>query len=124
MPGYEIIDNKEFKEVSEALKKVKFYSEWVLINNEKAFTKFEILKKFSEKLKSKYALAVSSGTAALRVALSTLDLKKTDEVITQSFTFVATVEAIVEARAKPVCTEVDETLNMDPEDLIKDNEKH
>ena len=51
--------------------------------------------------------------------MSTLDLKKTDEVITQSFTFVATVEAIVEAQAKPVCTEVDETLNMDPEDLLK-----
>ena len=51
MPGYEIIDNKEFKEVSEVFKKVKFYSEWVLINNEKAFTKFEILKKNFPKIK-------------------------------------------------------------------------
>ena len=45
--------------------------------------------------------------------------KEGDEVITQSFTFVATVEAIVESRAIPVCTEIDETLNMDPDDLLK-----
>ena len=66
---------------------------------------------------SKYALAVTSGTAALRVALATLNLKPNDEVITQAFTFVATVEAIIESKAKPIISEIDETLNMDPEDL-------
>ena len=76
-------------------------------------------KNFAKKLKSNYALAVSSGTAALRTGLAALDLKEGDEVITQSFTFVATVEAIVESRAVPVCTEIDETLNMDPDDLLK-----
>jgi 8-amino-3,8-dideoxy-alpha-D-manno-octulosonate transaminase len=44
-------------------------------------------------------------------------LQPGDEVITQSFTFVATAEAIIEARAVPVCCEVDATLNMDPADL-------
>ena len=68
---------------------------------------------------SKYALAVTSGTAALRVALASLNLKKGDEVITQSFTFVATVEAIIESRLTPVCCDVDETLNMDPDQLKK-----
>ena len=53
------------------------------------------------------------------MALSTLNLKKNDEIITQAFTFVATVEAIVESRAKPVIAEIDETLNMDPQDLLK-----
>ena len=47
---------------------------------------------------SNHALAVSSGTAALRVALAALNIKEGDEVITQSFTFVATVEAIIEAK--------------------------
>ena len=42
-----------------------------------------------------------------------------DEVITQGFTFVATWEAILEVGALPVFTEVDATLNMDPEDLKK-----
>ena len=63
------------------------------------------------------------GTAALRVALASLNLKKTDEIITQSFTFVATVEAIIESKAKPIITEIDETLNMDPEDLKKITKK-
>ena len=64
-----------------------------------------------------HALAVTSGTAALRVALAALNIKENDEVITQSFTFVATVEAIIESRAIPVITEIDKTLNMDPVDL-------
>lgn len=38
-------------------------------------------------------------------------------MITQSHTFIATVEAIVEAGAEPIITEIDKTLNMDPEDL-------
>ena len=53
-----------------------------------------------------HALAVTSGTAALCIALAALDIEKGDEVITQSFTFVATVEAIIEAGAIPVITEV------------------
>ena len=119
MPGYELIDEKELNEI----KKV--------FNNGSVFFRqgFETLRKNSYKVRdfennfkkifqSKYALAVTSGTAALRVALSTLKLKNKDEIITQSFTFVATVEAIVESGATPVCTEIDETLNMDPNDLI------
>ena len=67
----------------------------------------------------KYALAVTSGTAALRVALASLEIGHGDEVITQSFTFVATVEAIIEAGATPVCSEINETLNICPIDLIE-----
>ena len=120
MPGYELLDNKEFERFQRFLKKAKRYLEWDLISKEKEYLKYKNLKKkFAKKLSSNFSLAVTSGTAALRVALSTLNLKKNDEIITQSFTFVATVEAIVEARAVPVCTEVDETLNMCPESLVK-----
>lgn len=69
---------------------------------------------FAEAMGAPHALAVTSGTAALRVALAVLDLEPGDEVITQSFTFVATAEAIIEAGAVPVCADVDATLNMDP----------
>lgn len=64
-----------------------------------------------------HALAVTSGTAALRVALAALGIGPGDEVVTQSFTFVATVEAIIESGATPVCADVDGTLNMDPASL-------
>ncbi len=57
---------------------------------------------------------MSSGTAAVKVGLVGLGIGPGDEVITQSFTFVATVEAIVDVGATPVIVDVDDTLNMDP----------
>ncbi|MBU1567217.1 MAG: DegT/DnrJ/EryC1/StrS family aminotransferase, partial [Proteobacteria bacterium] len=66
-----------------------------------------------------HAQAVTSGTTALKVALTALGIGPGDEVITQGFTFVATWEAILEVGALPVFTEVDATLNMDPIDLQK-----
>ena len=61
-----------------------------------------------------HALAVSSGTAALKVALVGLGLGPGDEVICPGFTFVATWESIFDAGAEPVFAEVDETLGLDP----------
>ncbi len=74
----------------------------------------EYEKAFSEKLGFKYGQAVSSGTAALRVALEAAGVKAGDEVITQSHTFIATVEAIMSIGAIPVVVDIDETLNMNP----------
>ena len=120
MPGYELIDNQEFKQVSEIFKKSKTLFRMGFEKTRKNIFKVrDFENNFAKKMNSNYALAVSSGTAALRTSLAALDLKEGDEVITQSFTFVATVEAIVESRAIPVCTEIDETLNMDPDDLLK-----
>ncbi len=120
MPGYELIDQKEYKQISTIFKKSKTLFRMGFEKQRKGIFKVvEFEKKFASKLRSKYALAVTSGTAALRVALATLNLKRDDEIITQSFTFVATIESIVESGAIPVCTEVNETLNMDPKDLIK-----
>ena len=77
----------------------------------------EFEKQFADYIGARYALAVSSGTAALRVALAALGVEPGDEVITQAFTFVATVEAILESGATPVIAEVDKSLNLDPGDL-------
>jgi len=71
----------------------------------------------AERFGALYGHAVTSGTAALLTALKAMGVGPGDEVITQSHTFVATVEAIIEAGAVPVITEIDRTLNMDPEDL-------
>ncbi len=62
---------------------------------------------------AKYALAVSSGTAALVTALKGIGIKPGDEVITSPFTFIATVEAIVACDAVPIFGELDETLSLD-----------
>ena len=50
-------------------------------------------KSASSFVKSKYAIAVNSGTAALQAALYALDIKNGDEVLVPSFTFVATANA-------------------------------
>jgi perosamine synthetase len=61
------------------------------------------------------AIAVSSGTAGLHLALLALGIGLGDEVILPSFTFVAVVNAVLQVHAVPVLVEVDATtLNLDP----------
>jgi len=118
MPGYEIIGEEEQNAVNEIFADggcLFRYGFDFMRNNKYHVIEFE--KKFSEFIGSKYSHAVSSGTAALLTVNKALGLKEGDEVITQSFTFVATVEAIQECGATPIITEVDNSLNMDPYDF-------
>lgn len=82
-----------------------------------------ILGKYNELLESsladlhqvKYAIGVNSGTDALRIILDANGIGQGDEVITTSFTFVATIETIIQAGAKPVFVDIDpDTFNLDP----------
>ena len=67
---------------------------------------------------AKYAVAVSSGTAALHVALLLAGVVPEDEVITQPLTFVATANAISYCGAQPVFVDIERsTLGLDPEKL-------
>jgi len=68
----------------------------------------------------KYAISVSSGTAALHILVRALDIGLGDEVLVPSFTFISSVNAILYERAKPVFVDIEpETYNLDPEDLAK-----
>jgi 8-amino-3,8-dideoxy-alpha-D-manno-octulosonate transaminase len=64
-----------------------------------------------------HAVATSSGTAALRTALAALGIGCGDEVIVPAFTFIATVNAVVVSGAVPVFAEIDDTLNIDADDV-------
>lgn len=64
-----------------------------------------------------YALAVTSGTAALETAISALGIGPGDEVILPTWTWHATCTAVVRAGALPVFVEIDETFNIDPSDI-------
>ncbi len=64
-------------------------------------------KDFSKTVKSKYALSCINGTAAIHLALLTLNLNKEDLVIVPSITFVATYNAVLMAGAKPIIADVD-----------------
>ncbi len=119
MPGFELIDNAEFKAVNSIFKNggVLFAHGFEKIRKNFHVREFE--KKVSIYFKSKHALAVTSGTAAIKIALKALNVKPGDEVITQAFNFIATIEAIIDVGAKPVLVNVDKTLNMSVEDLKK-----
>ncbi|MGD8228030.1 MAG: DegT/DnrJ/EryC1/StrS family aminotransferase [Desulfobacteraceae bacterium] len=119
MPGFEIIGEEEKNEILDVLsRKVLFRYEFD--EQRKGIYKVEAFEKaFSSYCGVNHALAVSSGTGALIVALAALGIAPGDEVITQGFTFVATWESILGMGAIPVFAEVDDTLCMDPDDLEK-----
>jgi dTDP-4-amino-4,6-dideoxygalactose transaminase len=76
-------------------------------------------KEFAALVGAPYAVACSSGTAALHLALLALDLKPGDEVVTVSSSFIATTNAVRYVGATPVFVDVElETGNINPE-LIK-----
>ena len=80
--------------------------------------KFE--KKFAKFVGTKYAIGVSNGTAALHLALSSLGLKKGDEVIVPDITFVATANAVLLTGATPVLVDVNnEDMNISIDSIKK-----
>ena len=119
MPGFEIINNKEKKAVNKLFNESSILMAHGFENIRKNFHVRSFEKNFSKKIKSKYSLAVSSGTAAIKIALKAINIKPGDEVITQSFNFIATVEAIIDIGAIPIVINIDKSLNMDP-NLIED----
>lgn len=70
----------------------------------------------AEYLGVKYVIPCANGTDALQIAMMALDLKPGDEVITPSFTYVATTEVIALLKLKPIFVEVDtKTFCLDPD---------
>ena len=87
-----------------------------------AFINGPEVKKFEGELAQylgvKHVIGCANGTDALQIAMMALDLRPGDEVITPSFTFVATVEVVALLGFKPVFAEVDRaTFNIDPADI-------
>ena len=118
MPGSEVIGKEEQDAVNEVFEKggvLSRYGNDARRQNIFRVAKFE--EEFAKKIGAKYAYAVSSGTAALKSVLEAFEVGPGDEVITQSHTFIATVEAIFETGATPVIADINKTLNMDPDDL-------
>ena len=117
MPGFEVIGEEERREILDVLSRRVLFRYEFDSQREGIYKVNEFEEKFAMYCGVKHALAVSSGTAALRVALAALGIGPGDEVITQGFTFVATWESILDAGAIPVFAEVDDTLCLDPDDL-------
>jgi len=108
-----LIGDKELAYVTDVVK-----SGWVS-SQSKYVTEFE--EKFSAYCGAKYGIATSSGTAALHLAMATLDIGKDDEVILPTFTMIATANAIAYTGAEPVL--VDSELSTWTIDVEKIEEK-
>lgn len=114
MPGFEIFGAEERKQVNDVLETgvlMRYGFDGTRNNHWKA-KEFEIA--FAKRMGSEYCQLVSSGTAALTVALASAGIGAGDEVIMPTFTFVASFESILALGAVPILVDIDDTLTLDP----------
>ncbi len=109
--GRQLIDKDDIRAAVEVLK-----SDWI--------TQGPKIKEFEDALTrycgAKYAVAVSSGTAALHIACLAAGLKEQGEAITTPITFLATANSIIYSGAKPVFADINyATVNIDPKEIKK-----
>ena len=114
--NYPFVGKEEIREVTSVLSERSLTS--AANEGGKRVQQFEnLLSKF---VKSKYAIAVNSGTSALQASLYAMDIKSGDEVLIPSFTFVATANSVKSVGAKPVFVDIlKENYTIDPNDLKK-----
>ncbi|MBU4299567.1 aminotransferase class V-fold PLP-dependent enzyme [Patescibacteria group bacterium] len=72
-----------------------------------------------EYLGVKHAISFNSGRSCLMAILEAMEIKEGDEILLQAFTCNAAVNPILDRGAKPIFIDIDETINMDPDDLKK-----
>ncbi|MDO4939479.1 MAG: DegT/DnrJ/EryC1/StrS family aminotransferase [Lachnospiraceae bacterium] len=116
-PGGLEIGEAEKKEVMEVLDNKYLFRYYGPEGAESKVKKFE--QAFAKKMGSKFCLATSSCTGALLSAMTAVGIGPGDEVIVPGYTFFASCATIVGAKAIPVIAEVDETLTIDPDDIVK-----
>jgi 8-amino-3,8-dideoxy-alpha-D-manno-octulosonate transaminase len=119
MAGAELIGKEEMKEVMDVLETGVLMRYGFDKERKGVFKVREFEKAFATDCGARHALGVTSGSAALKVALTAMDVGPGDEVIVPAFTFLATYEAVLEVGAVPVVADIDDSLNLDPDDLEK-----
>lgn len=115
MPGFEIFGAEERKHVNEVLETgiLMRYGFDGMRNNHYKAKEFET--EFAQRMGAEHCQLVSSGTAALTVALASAGIGAGDEVIMPTFTFVASFESILALGAVPILVDIDDTLTLDPQ---------
>jgi len=107
--GRQTIDEDDIKAVVEVLR-----SDWLTTGPKVA----EFEKVFAQYVGAKYAVVVSSGTAALHAAMYAIGIKPCDEVIVPPITFAASVNCVVYQGGTPVFSDVEpDTLLLDPDQI-------
>ncbi|MGZ4846218.1 MAG: DegT/DnrJ/EryC1/StrS family aminotransferase [Halobacteriota archaeon] len=104
-----MIDEREVEAASQVLRSRMLAQGAITSNFESAFAAYVGVNE---------AIAVSSGTAALDISLKSAGIKQGDEVITTAFSFIASTNAILYQRAKPIFADIQrDTFALSPEDV-------
>jgi len=114
MPGFEVFGAQERAQVNEVLETgvlMRYGFDGMRQGHYKAL---EFEQAFAKRMGVNHCQLVSSGTAALSVALASAGIGAGDEVIMPTFTFVASFESIMMLGAIPVLVDIDDTLTLDP----------
>lgn len=114
MPGFELFGEQERHEVNDVLENgvLMRYGFDGMRNGHWKAKELEAL--IQKELNVKHAQVLSSGTAAVTVALAVCGVGAGDEVIMPTFTFVASFEAVIALGAIPVLVDIDNSLSLDP----------
>ncbi len=110
------IGDEERREVLEVLERRSLFRYYGPAQPDKVAT-FE--REFARTIGTRWALGVTSGTAALKVALAGLGIGPGDEVIVPAITFIASAGVVLAHHAYCVFAECDETFGLDPEDVAR-----
>jgi dTDP-4-amino-4,6-dideoxygalactose transaminase len=113
-PGAHAMDDEEIEAAVRVLRSKSLFR-YYGIDPQNEVTSFEA--EFASYLQVGHVLAVSSGTAALHTALSTLRVGPGQEVIVPAYMWVSVVAAVINLGAIPVLAEIDETFCLDPADV-------
>jgi 8-amino-3,8-dideoxy-alpha-D-manno-octulosonate transaminase len=114
--GTQYYDEKERQELVDVLESGRPFR-WYGTGNEPPKKVLTFEKEFAERMQTRFALGVTSGTAALNTAVAALGIGPGDEVILPTWTWHSCFNAIVLAGALPVFAEIDESFGIDPDDI-------
>lgn len=114
MPGFEMISEEEKKHVNQVLDSTVFMRYGFDGMRNGHWKAKELEQALAVRMQVNHVHCVSSGTAALTVALASANIGAGDEVIMPTFTFVASFESILALGAVPILVDVDDTLTLSP----------
>ena len=127
-PGMEMIGEEEIQEVLEVLRGGYLFRYGISVGADVDLRFKGKVYQCEQEIASyagvRYAVAVNSGTSALLAALVGLGIGPGDEVVVPGFTYIASISSIVYSKAVPVLAEIDQTFNLDPEDVKRKITRH
>jgi dTDP-4-amino-4,6-dideoxygalactose transaminase len=115
-PGVHHMDSKEVQAAIRLLKSRSLFRYYGLHLRKEVET---LEKEFAQRVGAKHAIAVSSGTGALHVALSALGVGPGQQIIVAAYLWVSVLAAVVNHGAMPVLADIDQTFCLDPADVEK-----